>query len=750
MRLIISEKDNAAQRIATVLSGGGFETEKINGVKTYRLKGSREGFSGDTAVVGLRGHIVNIDFPEGYDDWNSVEPRELVDAPMERVVTGTKIANALKKLGKRTDNVVIATDYDREGELIGVEALRLMQEDGLDAPVKRARFSSLTETEILGAFDDLEEVDHDLASAGEGRQKIDLMWGASLTREISRKARRYGENFLSVGRVQTPTLAMIVDKEHEREAFEPTPYWEIEAVLGGESSGGEFQFEAQHIDNRFWEVEEALESYENLGETARVESVEEKRTKEKPPAPFNTTSFQRAASAIGYSPARAMRIASDLYTSGYISYPRTDNTVYPDALDLRKTVEMLRGTEFDRYCRELLDDGKLSATRGDKRTTDHPPIHPVSAASKKEMSGDEWKVYELVVRRFLATLADPAVRESVRVDIAINAEELKANGTRIVEEGWRWYYPYFSSKEKLLPELGEGELLEVVSAEVEEKETKPPGRYGTGRLVTRMEERNLGTKATRHGTVSKLYSRGYIYGNPVKPTKTAEAVVDTLESYAPLVTTPDMTAELEEDMTRIAEGSMEESEVVDESREMLLEVFDEFREREGEISGSLRDGLRADKEVGPCPECGETLVIRRSRKGGRFVGCSGYPDCRYTLPLPRRGGLIVTKSTCEEHGLNEVKVDPRNGSPWNLGCPICNYEDWKREREERESEAAEGLSPHDDVTEVKGIGEKYGEALSGAGIETVADLASHDGEVEGLPSGKFRSFKRQAEKATEG
>lgn len=742
MRLIISEKDNAAQRIASILSNGTAKVKKVSGVNTYRYDG--------TAVIGLRGHIVNIDYPSDYDDWNKVEPRELVHAPMKQVVTGNRIANALKKFAPDVTELIVATDYDREGELIGVEALRILENAGLDSPIYRSRFSSLTEKEVKEAFDELEEIDFNLAAAGEARQKIDLMWGASLTREISKKARRYGENFLSVGRVQTPTLAMIVDKEHEREAFVPKPYWEIKALLGDGTSGEDVEFEAVHRGNRFWDEDEAREAYEALGGTATVESVKKKKSKDKPPAPFNTTAFQRAASSIGYSPSRAMRIASDLYTNGFISYPRTDNTVYPDGLDLRKTVEMFKNTQFDRYADALLKKKKLKPTRGKKHTTDHPPIHPVSVASKKRLDDDQWKVYELVVRRFFATLADAAIRESVRAEFLSNGEGLKANGTRIVKKGWRWFYPYYSAKERILPDMAEGQILSVLSAELEDKETQPPGRYGTGRLITEMEKRNLGTKATRHGTISKLYSRGYIYGNPVKPTKTAEAVIDTLEDYASLVTTPDMTAELEEDMDLIAEGELGEEDVVDESRGMLDEAFQDFEDRGEQIQDSLRDGLRADKQVGNCPESGDTLVIRRSRRGGRFVGCSGYPDCDYTLPLPRRGTLIVTKKLCDEHGLNEVKVVPKSGRPWNLGCPICNYENWKAEQEKKDTEAAKDLEPDYDVTEMKGIGKKYGETLAEAGIETVRDLAEYDGNgVEGMPIGKFRKFKRQAEKTIE-
>ncbi|GGL70762.1 DNA topoisomerase I [Halocalculus aciditolerans] len=676
MELIITEKNNAARRIADILSEGGARADQQAGVYVYEWGGKR--------CVGLSGHVVGVDFPSEYEDWRDVEPRELVDAPIVKTATQEDIVNVLQRLARDADDVVIATDYDREGELIGKEAYELVRDVNEDAPVKRVRFSSITENEVKTAFAEPDELDFELAAAGEARQIIDLVWGAALTRFLSLSARQMGEDFISVGRVQSPTLKLIVDKEREIEAFDPDDYWELFADLAKDAT----EFEAQYFyldedDNeaeRVWDEDAADEAFAVLREAAEVvvESVRRRTRTDDPPAPFNTTQYIRAASSLGYGAGRAMSIAEDLYTAGYITYPRTDNTVYPDDLDPAELVGEFDGNpHFSDAVNLLRDLEELEPTAGDEETTDHPPIHPTpDIPARGDLSEDEWEVYELVVRRFFATLAEPAEWEHLRVVAEVAGENLslKANGRRLLEEGYHAVYPYFGTDENYVPDVEEGEQLEVVDARIEEKQTQPPRRYGQSRLIETMESLGIGTKSTRHNTIEKLYDRGYIEGDPPRPTRLAMAVVEAAEQYADLVVSEEMTAELEEDMTAIVEGETTLDEVTEESREMLGRVFESLGESREEIGDHLRESLKADKTVGPCPECGNDLLIRRASRGSYFVGCDGYPDCEFTLPLPDSGEPIVLDETCEEHDLHEVKMlDGR--STFVHGCPLCAEED---------------------------------------------------------------------------
>ncbi|MFH5797596.1 DNA topoisomerase I [Haladaptatus sp. CMAA 1911] len=827
MELIITEKDNAARRIADILSGESAEADRQNGVNVYKWGGKR--------CIGLSGHVVGVDFPPEYNDWRDVEPIELIDATVEKQPTKENIVRTLRLLARDATRVTIATDYDREGELIGKEAWELVREVNEDVPINRVRFSSITKNEVSSAFENPDELDFDLAAAGEARQIIDLIWGAALTRFLSLSARQLGNDFISVGRVQSPTLKLIVDREREIQAFDPEAYWELFADLQKDDEAFESQYFYRDEDGneaeRVWDEETAEKAYETLSGAAQaiVESVSRRTRTDTPPAPFNTTQFIRAAGSLGYSAQRAMSIAEDLYTAGYITYPRTDNTVYPDDLDPEELLDTFVGDyHFGEDADGLLEQDDIDPTEGDEETTDHPPIHPTEdIPTKGDLSDDEWDVYELVVRRFFATVAESAKWEHLKVVSMVSELTLKANGKRLLKEGYHAVYPYFNTSENYVPNVEEGETLAIADTRIEDKETQPPRRYGQSRLIEKMEKMGIGTKSTRHNTIQKLYDRGYLESDPPRPTRLAQAVVKAAEDYANLVVSEAMTRELEEDMTAIANGEADLEDVADSSRELLGAVFDELEESREEIGKQLQQSLKEDKTLGPCPDCGEDLLVRQSRRGSYFVGCDGYPDCTYTLPLPNKGKPLILDETCEDHDLREVKMLagrgtfvhgcplckaeeaeeaedeiigecpecgeehggelaikklqtgsrlvgctrypdcdyslplPRRGEievtdercpdhdlpelvvhngdePWELGCPICNYEEFKQREEKSGLEA------------IDGIGSKTAEKLAEAGIDTIDDLKDAEvesvaDEVSGVSEDRLRSWQAKAD-----
>lgn len=748
--LIITEKETAAKRIAAILSEN--KVKKVRypklGIETYEFAYN----DNETVVMGLSGHVVGIDFPKEYNNWQKNSARDLIDADIIPITTNKKIVTSLKVLGKKADLVTIATDYDREGELIGVEALTLVQSVNPDVKYNRALYSAITPKDIKNAFDNLTTVNFDLADAGHAREVIDLVWGAALTRYISLCAGRLGKLFLSVGRVQSPTLALIVEREKEREAFVAVPYWEIEATL---ETGAQESFIAEYHTNRIYEKEIAERVYSNVavGKDARIKSVESKTRKEKPPIPFNTTEFYVAANAVGISVNNAKRMYQTLYEAGFLSYPRTDSTIYPESLEFRSLIEMFLGTEFDAYAKALLqkaDKEGLKPTQGKKEDPAHPPIHPVAPAKRSDMKEDEWKIYELVVRRFFATFAGDAEWATLKVEIDINNEDFKSNGSLLTIEGWRWYYPYNKPEDRVLPSLKEGDRLKITHKELFDKETQPPSRYGQGRLIRMMDDMGIGTKATRADIINKLVSRYYIHGNPLQPTNMAYSVIDTLEQYAPTIVKPDMTKQLEADMDKISEGKITENDVLKESREMLNNVFNELEKNQEDIGRSLQSGLREDRIVGKCQRCGSDLSIRRSKKGSRFIGCNGYPDCDFSLPVPRTGQVVVTDKMCDEHQMYKIKIITEGKRPWELGCPQCNFVEWQKKIEEDEKNGivaetsaerakrikrekaaakaereAKAANPKE-LADIKGLGTASLQKLNDAGILSLTELSAAD------------------------
>ena len=666
-KLVISEKNSVAIRLATILSSGKFKRGNLSGVPVYRFDLDGVEYS----IMGLRGHIVELDYPAEYNDWMKVDPKHLIYVePLKRVLH-RKAMDALTNEARDSDWIVIATDFDREGELIGMETLELMRSgekrsairDGNvflpDVKIKRARFSSLGRNDILKAFENLNDPDSKLAKSAECRQIIDLVWGATLTRLISISANQVGRNFLSVGRVQSPTLSLISKREMEIEKFEPKKFFDITAVA---KKGTEFGI--RHASNPFWDRKEADAIFEKIKNTkqALVKDVVVQEKEEYPPPPFSTTLFLVEATRLGYSGSEAMDIAERLYSAGIISYPRTDNTVYPRSLFLKGILEKLKGTEFERETAELLEQERIIPSRGQMETTDHPPIYPVEGANKKRLTKREWPIYELVVRRFMATVAPKSAFRETVADFDVGGEQFRANGRHLLREGWRRYYPYFKFSEVTVPELASGELVAVVKIAVEGNETKPPSRYSQGSLIREMEKKGLGTKSTRHEIIQKLVDRKYVEGQTIRPTPLGLSVSTALEFSAPEICDSKMTAHLEEDMDRIADGSATLQDVVGESREMLSSVVDEIKANSADIGKMIKEAILKQKRVGKCPSCGGDLRIVETELN-KFAGCSNYPECRVTFSLPAGYLIQPTDKTCGTCGLPMLKLITKGHRP---------------------------------------------------------------------------------------
>ena len=741
MRLIITEKNDAAKKIAGILAKGGVKEESYLKVPYYLFTDAEDQAN---ACVGLKGHVVQVDFPPEFSEWRKVEPKALIDAPLVKTETAKSVVRTVKKLAADATSLVIATDYDREGELIGLEALNLAVEENqkLARGVRRARFSALTAGDINRAFSELDQLSEPLAMAGEARQDIDLIWGATLTRFVSLATGRLGSQFLSIGRVQTPTLVLVAEREKERRAFVSEPYWVVKIEL---DSGGQ-RFNALHKEERFTDEARASAVFEKLVTPGRVTAVKQTSRKVPRPAPFNTTSFTSAATSLGFGAAMAMRIAEDLYMAGHISYPRTDNTVYPSSLDLRESLEILAQGEFKREAGQLLAQQALHPSRGDKRTTDHPPIYPTGSPRKGELSDRDWRIYELVARRFMATLADDAVMESNRVDLAVGREPFVSRGSRVVHAGWFEYYPYSRQKDLELPLLNKDDLVELVDKQLEAKETQPPSRYGQGTLIELMEKHNLGTKATRHAIIQNLYDRGYVHGNPVEPTEMGMKMAEAMQEFAPRIASPEMTAELEKDMDLISVRDLTKEQVVTISRDLLRQSYGLLAQNREQVAAKIYEGITDDRILGVCPKCGKNKlrVIRSKTTKKRFVGCEGYPECDQTYPLPQRGDIIGLDEVCPQCGSPKIKI-LGGRRPWILCLdPYCPTKD-----EYRKKQAARAAQSAAEAEAGGGAGTKPAAKKPAAKKSTAKTGATKSSAAKKPAARKAATTRRTAKAAAE-
>ena len=714
MKLVVAEKTNAAENIAKEL-GVGTKKDKVYNTPVCRF--TREGE--EWVAMGLRGHILAVDFPRelqwredqgwfGVDEEGEVFPASLpstlahppfekvrkpftkegvdikgwkvpslpylVWAPVVKKPAEKEIIRTLKNLAKKADEVIIATDFDREGELIGSDAVSMVRQVNEDVPVVRARYSSFTKPELEHAFarENLVAVDDDLAAAGESRQFIDLIWGAVLTRYLTMAKFGGLGNVRSAGRVQTPTLALVARREKERQAFVPEDYWVVRGTAATQK--GE-EFKVAHATTRFKDEATATSAYQDAKAAgkARVTDVVKKTRKGTIQTPFNTTSLQTAAAAEGLTPARTMRIAESLYMSGLISYPRVDNTVYPETLDLSEVVTMLKGVpQYSNYCDELLAAQPLKATRGKQETTDHPPIYPTGVGDPDKLRPEEWKLYNLIARRFLATLSEQPVIEGTKVTLDAGGQTFTASGDVLVKPGYRAIYPYGSKKDEQLPALSVGQEVDLTSLDLAVKQTEPPARYSQGKLVQEMERLGLGTKSTRASIIERLYEVKYLKNDPIEPSQLGMAIIDALECYAAHITTPEMTSELEGDMTKVAEGKASQGAVVDHSRELLASLLEGLIEHKEDLGEAISDAVQADAKIGVCPKCGHDLLVKQSAKTrSSFIGCSAWPECEVTYPLPQ-GKIQTVEELCPVCGCPQIKVQPFRSKPYVVCVdPAC-------------------------------------------------------------------------------
>lgn len=718
MVLVVTEKNNAAQKIAELLNTSGKpKADKVYSTPVYRF--THEG--DEWVTIGLRGHILAVDFPvklsyskkEGWlatdkegeisstsipdelakppfkkkkpfvedgvelKGWKMESLPYLVWAPVIKEPAEKDIIRSLKNLAKKSDRIIIATDFDREGELIGADALNLCREVNPDAPISRARYSALTKGEIEHAFANLVDLDNNLASAGESRQFIDLIWGAVLTRYLTlAKFGGFG-NVRSAGRVQTPTLALVCEKEREREAFVPEDYWQIKGVAEYEGSS----FKIIHSTARFKDLKAAEAAYKDIeGQTeARVSDIQIKSRKQQPPTPFNTTSLQSVAASEGLSPARTMRIAESLYMSGYISYPRVDNTVYPKSLNFDAALKALKAVPQYRGYIEEVQKSALHPTRGKQETTDHPPIHPVAAANPDKLKAEEWKLYNLIARRFLATLGDPAEIEGTKLSFDVNGQEMQASGDVLKIAGFRAIYPFGLKKDEQLPKLEIGDTVKILETSFEAKQTDPPARYSQGKLIQEMEKNGLGTKSTRHSIIERLYQVKYLKNDPIEPSQLGMAIIEALTKFAPHVTSPDMTSELEQEMEDVSQGKESQESVVDHSRALLAGMLDELIDNKEDLGDAISDAITADAKVGECPKCSKDLLMKYSPKTkSSFIGCSGWPDCDVVYPVPK-GKIEPVEEPCPSCGNAQIKVQPFRQKAYVVcvdpACPTNKEED---------------------------------------------------------------------------
>ncbi|MFQ6087974.1 MAG: DNA topoisomerase I [Candidatus Methanofastidiosia archaeon] len=645
--LIIAEKPKVAKRIASSL--GTPKRKKLKDVYYYTL--------GELVVASTVGHLYTLRQREG----KSYPVFDLEWVETSKVSTESeylkKYISTLKKLSENVDLVINACDYDVEGAVIGYNAIRFTcRFDPQKA--KRMKFSILTSEEIKKAFENLEDLNFGMIDAGLARHEMDWIWGVNTSRALTSSLKRASGwyKILSAGRVQTPTLKFLMERELEIRNFVPETYWILQIFF--EKDG--ISVVAEYPE-RIFEKKRAERIYnECLGKDGIVKDIERKVKKVPPPVPFDLGTLQREAfKAFSFAPRRTQKISQELYESGLISYPRTASQKLPPSLGFEKILENIsKNPRYRQFAKEILKT-PLQPSEGKKTDPAHPAIYPTGEFWGK-LTKDQEKLYDLVVLRFFSVFAEPCVQESVKLLIEVEGNPFIAKGLKTLKEGFKRYYKrYLKEKEIHLPEFEIGERIKIDDLKMPQKQTKPPPRYNPSSVIKKMENLEIGTKATRASILDILYQRGYIRGRKIMVTKLGEKLIEALNLYCREIVSAELTKHFEDEMREIREYKKSREEVLKEARAQLEEIFSKFKNSEYEIGKIVQKGFLEENAVGVCPECGENLLIRYAKRNkSYFIGCRGYPECRNTYSLPK-GKPVFEGKFCDVCNLPMVRISRR-------------------------------------------------------------------------------------------
>lgn len=681
--LIITEKPQAAMKIASAL--GNPAKRNFQGVPYYEIE--RDGRK--IVVACAVGHLFTLKQtapqPSGTPVFNVKWVPNFLAKKSD--FTG-KYFDTIAKLAHEAGEITVATDYDVEGEVIGMNIIRFIcgQKDA-----NRMKFSTLTDNELNEAYDKKSpKINWGQAIAGETRHYLDWFYGINLSRALMNAIKSSGRfKIMSIGRVQGPALKLIVDKEKEIQKFKSEKYWQVFATIKDKKNS----LELKHNKDIFNKPE--LKKFDSLVGKKTLASTEKREQILPPNPPFDLTTLQTEAYRLyGLNPARTLQIAQSLYLGGMISYPRTSSQKLPDSIAYREILEKLA----DKYkIRKLIS--RTKPVEGRKSDPAHPSIYPTG--NFQILSGEDEKIYDLIVRRFLSLFCADAILDKKTVKIEIEGLKFSENGSATREKGWLEVYP-IKMTDKEIPDFN-GEV-EITKVRNEEKETQPPRRYTQASILSELEKRNLGTKATRASILETLYDRGYVMEKSVQATSLGISLINTLEKYSPIITDEKLTRDFEKEMENISQsksGFLEkENQVIEKAKDTITKISSQFGKNEKEIgkelviaSDNLVQRQREENMLGSCPKCKEgNLIINYSKKTRRFfVACNAYPNCKNTYTLPPNSLIKNPKKVCGKCGFPMILAIRKGKRPWIL-CfnPECEInkerlEEYRKKKAQEET-----------------------------------------------------------------
>lgn len=589
-------------------------------------------------------------------------------------VKAKKVIKALKDEALKSDKIYLATDYDREGEAIAwhaIEALGLTKTK--QKKYTRITFTEITKSAIQEAIKNPREIDLDLVDAQQARRVLDRLVGYKLSPFLWKKVAQG----LSAGRVQSVALRLIVERERQIQGFMPVEYWSIEAEL--ENTKKErfmsllTEINGKKIDKLEIKTKEQADEILNDLNKAEYKIVDLKKDirKKYPAPPFTTSTLQQESGRkLGMSAKQTMRLAQDLYEDGFITYMRTDSVNISQTI-LNKAPEIITDLYGEKYA---LSSPRYFKTKSKGAQEAHEAIRPTDLAinaSQITKSDKHQKLYNLIRKRTLATQMAEAEVEDTTAKISAKNYIFTAKGTRLLFDGFLKAYEIDEEDfNKTLPELEINEIVKLLKLNKEQHFTEPPARFTEGALIKELEKRGIGRPSTYAPTLATIEERGYVEKVEKKliPKEIGCAVNDILVKHFPQIVDFDFTAKMEEDLDKIAEGELKWQPVI-------KNFYEPFEKNLVEKMETVEKNKVEEVTQEKCPKCGKPLVIKLGRFG-KFMACSGFPDCKFTKPYGsnEKEEVELSDKKCPKCGKDLQIKEARYGK--FLACsgyPDCKY-----------------------------------------------------------------------------
>ncbi|OVA03617.1 DNA topoisomerase [Macleaya cordata] len=711
--LNVAEKPSVAKAVSGILSrnqGLRVREGRSRYNKIFEFEYTIRGQPCNMAVTSVTGHLMELEFEDRYRKWNSCDPVDLYQAVVRKLVPQDKldIKRTLEEEARRCQWLVLWLDCDREGENIAFEVIEVCTAVNPNLNIWRARFSALIERDIHESVQNLVRPNQLFADAVDARQEIDLRIGASFTRfqtmllkdafVLDGSGNDVRNMVLSYGPCQFPTLGFIVERYWEIQAHEPEEFWTINCTHTSEDGTATFNWMRGHM----FDYSCAVIIYEMCVQepTATVTKVRDQQKLKQPPYPLNTIELEKRASRyFRMSSEHTMKVAEDLYQAGFISYPRTETDSFSERTDLHAIVQEQQGHPvWGSYAQQLLDPGAglwRNPSNGGHDDKAHPPIHPTKfSAGESGWSQDHNRVYELVVRHFLACVSQPAVGAETTVEIDIAGELFSVSGRMIIARNYLDVYRFESWGGSVIPKYLFGQQFTPTTLTLDSGVTRPPPLLSEADLLTCMDKAGIGTDATMHDHIKKLLDRFYATKDAntrFSPTNLGEALVMGYDDMGYKLWKPYLRSMMECDMKAVSLGTKRKSEVLETCLQQmkacfldarlqkvkLLEAMAIFFDRSNRSSGDEQHV--GGEVVRQCAVCQESdMVLKRKPDGNFMVGCLGYPQCRNVVWLPASiSEATVTTQVCNscnpgpvfmiQFKFRQMEIPP-NYNVNHLGC----------------------------------------------------------------------------------